>query len=346
MSLSAPARRRVARERLAPLRRLPLSRLLLRQEYMIALGRVGGLDALTGHAWPTLLNRDLVTDAVAEYIADPFLLRRGKTVYLYFEVLNLRTGRGEISVAHSSDLEHWTYDGVALREACHLSYPYVFEHAGETYMVPESSERAVVSLYRAAAFPLGWEKVSDLLSGEEFVDTSLLHDDSVPGGPWWLVTTTATSTRPQVYRAEEPSGPWIPVPVEGETDQTRLRSAGRIFRIGQVWYRPVQRRGQVYGEDVWLMRLDLGEHGYRETLAQSPPQPLLGPAGTAQSMSGQSTPGQSTPGWNSLGMHHLDLQPDGDGFLATVDGKSLILDTSPRRALLRLRNKLLRIGRS
>lgn len=341
MSLSGSARHRVARERLAPLKRLPLSRLLLRQEYVIALGRVGGLDGLSGHAWLTLLNRDLVTDAVAEYIADPFLLRRGKTIYLYFEVLNLRTGRGEISVAHSSDLEHWTYDGVALREACHLSYPYVFEYGGETYMVPESGERGVVSLYRAAAFPLGWEKVNDLLSGEAFVDTSLLRDDSVPGGPWWMVTSTATSTRPQVYRAEEPGGPWTPVPVEGEADQTRLRSAGRIFRHQGHWYRPVQRRGQVYGEDVWLMRLELGEHGYREELAQGLPQPLLGPAGTVQS-----TSGQSTPGWNSLGMHHIDLQPEGAGFLVTVDGKSLILDTSPRRALLRLRNKLLRIGRT
>lgn len=338
MSLTLPTRRRrLNRDQLSPLSRLlsrlPLSRLLLRQEYMIALGRPSGLGGLREHPWHTVLNRDLITDAVAEYIADPFLLRRGDTFYLYFEVLNLSTGWGELSVAQSSDLEHWVYGGVVLRERCHLSYPYVFEHAGETYMVPETSGRATVSLYRATAFPLGWEKVGDLLSGEAFVDTSLFHEASAAGGPWWLVTSTASSAGPRVYCAADLGGPWTPVPAQSDADGTRLRSAGRIFRLGGQWYRPVQRRGQVYGEDVWLYRIELGAHGYRETLVQEVPQPLLGPPGTPQ------------PGWNSLGMHHLDLQPDGEGFLAAVDGKSLILDTSPRRLLLRLRNKLFRIGR-
>ncbi|PNY81868.1 glucosamine inositolphosphorylceramide transferase family protein [Deinococcus koreensis] len=346
MSLTLPARRRLNREQLSPLSRLlsrlPLSRLLLRHEYMIALGRPCGLPGLREHPWRTVLTRDLVTDAVAEYIADPFLLRRGNAFYLYFEVLNLSTGWGELSVAHSSDLEHWSYDGVALRERCHLSYPYVFEHGGETYMVPETSERATVSLYRATAFPLGWEKVGDLLAGEAFVDTSLFHEDG-PDGQWWLVTSTAHSARPRVYCAAGLRGPWTPVPAQSDADPTRLRSAGRIFRLGGQWYRPVQRQGQVYGEDVWLYRIELGAHGYRETLVQEVPQPLLGPPGV--SAAGSPLSGAPPPGWNAVGMHHLDLQPDGDDFVAAVDGKSLILDASPRRALLRLRNKLFRIGR-
>ena len=114
------SRRRVARQLLPHLRRIPLSNLLLRQEYVIAVGPAPDLTGLPGRTWPSLVTRELVTDAVAEYVADPFVLRRGDRYHLFFEVLNLETGRGELSTAHSDDLTHWTYGGMILRENVHL----------------------------------------------------------------------------------------------------------------------------------------------------------------------------------------------------------------------------------
>ena len=327
---TSPPRRRVARERLGRLRRVPLSNLLLRQEYVIAVGHTDTLRDLPGRAWTSTVTRDLVTDAVAEYVADPFLLGRGGLYHLFFEVLNLQTGRGELSVAHSRDRAHWTYGGVILREAWHLSYPYVFEHDGEVYLIPESAEHRAVTLYRATEFPRRWQKVTDLLTGAPYVDSSIFRD-GLEDGHWWLVTSLEEGGAPLVYRAESLTGPWDAVDVHGPADARRLRSAGRIFLRAGAWHRPVQRRGQVYGEDVWLMRIDLIDGTYRETLATDIPQPLLAPHGE---------------GWNSLGMHHMDVQPEDGGFLATVDGKALILDLNLRRTWLRLRNKLLGIGRS
>ncbi|WP_309570551.1 hypothetical protein [Deinococcus sp.] len=326
----SPPRQRVARERLGWLRRVPLSNLLLRQEYVIAVGRTDDLLGLPGRTWASLVTRELVTVAVAEYVADPFLLRRDGLYHLYFEVLNLETGRGELSVAHSRDLTRWTYGGVILREPWHLSYPYVFEHDGEVYLIPESAERGAVTLYRAAEFPRLWEKVADLLTDAPYVDSSIFRD-GLDGGHWWLVTSLEGGGAPLVYRAAALTGPWDAVDVHGQPDADRLRSAGRIFLRAGAWHRPVQRRGQVYGEDVWLMRIDLRDGTYRETLATDVPQPLLAPHGE---------------GWNSLGMHHMDVQAADGGFLAAVDGKALILDLNLRRTWLRIRNKLLGIGRS
>lgn len=327
----AVPRRRVGREHLARLRRVPLSNLLLRQEYVIGVGHVGTLDGLSAHAWPSLVTRELVTDAVAEYVADPFVLRRGGTTHLFFEILNLTTGRGELSVAHSTDLTRWTYGGVVLREPWHLSYPYVFEHGGEVYLIPESSEHGTVTLYRATDFPRRWTRVADLLTGAPYVDASVFRD-ALDDGHWWLVTSLEGGGAPLAYRAPALTGPWDAVDVHAHGGPELLRSAGRIFQHAGAWHRPVQRRGQVYGEDVWLMRIDLRDGTYRETPATEVPQPLLSPHGD---------------GWNSLGMHHVDAQPlPGGGHLAAVDGKALILDVNPRRTWLRVRNKLLGIGRS
>ncbi len=308
-------------------RRLPPSRTVLRQEYAIAIKRIRRLEELREGGWAAFLTRELVTDAVAEYVADPFLLRRRGMLHLFFEVLNLGTGRGEIAVAHSVDGAHWIYGGLVLRENGHLSYPYVFMHGGEVYMVPESSGRRTVSLYRADAFPGGWRRVADLLTGAEYLDSSLFQ----AADGWWLVTNTLGAARPLVFRADRLEGPWVPGPVSTGEDGPP-RSAGRIFQLGEQWHRPVQRAGQVYGEDVWLRQLELGDGGdYHEVPAPGVPGPLLAPRGR---------------GWNSLGMHHLDVLPDGDGLLVAVDGKALIVDASPLRLGLRLRNRLSGIGRS
>ena len=51
---------------------------------------------------PVLSSRD-VTDVRAEFVADPFMLQRGSTWYLFFEVMDTATQHGYIGVATSSD---------------------------------------------------------------------------------------------------------------------------------------------------------------------------------------------------------------------------------------------------
>ena len=52
-----------------------------------------------------------------------------------------------------------------MRSSSHLSYPYVFAHAGAWYMVPESAQDRRVALYRALDVPYEWERVATLIDG-------------------------------------------------------------------------------------------------------------------------------------------------------------------------------------
>ena len=84
------------------------------------------LSPVEGLEQPVLTDRH-VSDVRATTVADPFLVRRVDSWYLFFEVLNASTGRGEVAFATSGDGLRWEYGRVVLREPFHLSYPQVFD---------------------------------------------------------------------------------------------------------------------------------------------------------------------------------------------------------------------------
>ncbi|EYB68128.1 hypothetical protein DEIPH_ctg026orf0025 [Deinococcus phoenicis] len=265
------------------------------------------------------LSRDLFGHSAIEFVADPFVTLKDGVFYVFFEAMNLKKGRGEIAVAESRDFLHWKLTGTALSEKWHLSYPQVFWHGGACYLVPESGEQKAVSLYRAAEFPLGWEKVADLVEGREYLDSSLFFD-----GEWTMISYPKRSDEVCVFRSPALEHGWSQVARWSKGDSADvLRPAGRIFNVAGRWYRPVQRSAEFYGQDLWLKRLELtGPDVASEQLALGVRQPLLGPAGT---------------GWNSACMHHLDFVRHGGDCYVVTDGASLVLDLSPVRLLYRLR---------
>ena len=73
----------------------------------------------------------------------------------------------------------------------HLSYPFVFEHEGVVYMLPERGEAGRVELHRAVAFPDEWRLDRVLLDGLTAVDATLHVGEARPlavrtrrQGPW------------------------------------------------------------------------------------------------------------------------------------------------------------------
>ena len=103
-----------------------------------------------------VLTSESVSDVPAKFIADPFMLKVKNTWYMFFEVLNQQTKKGEIRLATSEDGLKWRYQQIVLAEPYHHSYPYVFEWMNNYYMVPESYEAGSVRLYKALQFPTSW----------------------------------------------------------------------------------------------------------------------------------------------------------------------------------------------
>lgn len=275
-----------------------------------SIGIYRGSSPLTLSAAPPaggpVLTRREVADVPALFVADPFLLRRGGAWYMFFEVMNLAAGKGEIGLATSDRGWRWRYQGRVLAEPYHLSYPFVFRWRSEVYMLPETLGAGCLRLYRAVSFPSVWERAADLLDGPH-VDASLIRWR----GAWWLWSCTSPRRHDtlRLYMAERLGGPWREHPrspiVEGDTGCAR--PAGRVLPWEGGLLRFAQDCRPYYGRKVRAFAIgELSATAYREQeVAESP---VL-------------APGQA--GWNASGMHHLDAHRLAPGqWIAAVDGRA------------------------
>ena len=275
-----------------------------------SIGIYGGPSPLSIAPLPSVSNpvltRDDVSDVCACFVADPFMVFANNKWHLFFEVMNWRTGRGEIALATSDDAIHWEYRRIVLAEPFHLSYPYVFKQHGHYYMVPETYQAGEVRLYRATEFPVRWSAVATLLRGTYLVDSSPFFHR----GSWWMYVDSSPDRQHdtlRLYCAHDLEGPWVEHPssplIRG--DQTRARPAGRVLEVDGRIIRFAQNCRPAYGTQVRAFEVatltdsDYGEHPIG-------PDPLLGPAGA---------------GWNACGMHHVDAHELAPGqWIACVDG--------------------------
>ena len=85
--------------------------------------------------------------------ADPFLFSHGGRTWMFFEDFPHATRKGVIAVCEIDASGHPGAPRVVLEEPFHLSYPFVFEHDGEIYMLPETAAAGCIRLYHADPFP-------------------------------------------------------------------------------------------------------------------------------------------------------------------------------------------------
>jgi hypothetical protein len=204
--------------------------------------------------------------------ADPFPVRVGDTDWLFFEELEYARGIGHLSVAPLGRKHFMAKPEPIIVEPFHLSWPFVFQHEGEHYILPETASEGCVRLYRATRFPYEWSRDRVLLEGSTAVDPTLIQI----GGRWWLfVCDLDDGKQPwgelHLYYSDSPFGPWTPHrrnPVV--SDVSHARPAGRIFQQGDAWYRPAQDCSVDYGYALSLMRIDvLSPDEFRETKVTS-----------------------------------------------------------------------------
>ena len=254
---------------------------------------------------PVLTCRD-VSDVPATFVADPFMLKVDRTWYMFFEVVNACTDRGEIGLASSEDGVTWHYQHIVLTEPFHLSYPYVFTWDGAYYMIPESHQAGAVRLYCARRFPYQWSYVTTLLRGPFLVDASICRYDNT----WWLFAETnpdCTYDTLRLYYAHTLTGPWQEHPQSPIVAQNAhiARPAGRVLVGDTGIVRYTQDCSPIYGLHVYAFATStLSTTCYQEHACTD--HPILTGSGT---------------GWRAVGMHHIDPHQVADNtWLACVDG--------------------------
>ncbi len=83
------------------------------------------------------------------FYADPFLAERGERSYLFFEELVFAKRKGVISCIQFDEQGFIGSPAVVLEAKHHLSYPFLLEWEGQTYMLPESHDSGRIELFRA-----------------------------------------------------------------------------------------------------------------------------------------------------------------------------------------------------
>ncbi|MBB4004403.1 glucosamine inositolphosphorylceramide transferase family protein [Aurantimonas endophytica] len=200
----------------------------------------------------------VLTGGGESYVADPFPFRHQSQNYIFLELFPYASNRGCIAVATVERNGMVSTPRIVLEEPHHLSYPFVFEHSGEIWMIPESGASRSVYLYKAEPFPHRWTRVACLAEGLEAYDvTPLFQRDKL----WFFASLRSWKSTAWdmlgLYRAEGLTKPWRahfknPVTI----DAACSRPAGALFQRGEWLLRPVQDCSRFYGGGLTFFRVD------------------------------------------------------------------------------------------
>lgn len=244
-----------------------------------------------------------ITDAYAEFVADPFLIKVKNKYYLFYEILDFISCKGVIGVSESVDKYNWIYKGIILKEDFHLSYPQVFEINNEYYMIPESYQSGQVRIYKAIDFPLKWKMERVILEGEYLDNTFIKYNDK-----WWLFNESIEENKKslRLFYSDDLLGEWkehVSNPLIYD-DIKISRPAGKVVEYKGNLYRFAQDCSLRYGKSINAFKINtINEYQYDEEYFET----IL----TESGVQGD---------WNSDGMHTVNSIKDGEKYFCCVDG--------------------------
>lgn len=232
--------------------------------------RVVDTGLLAGEPWIAL------PDDGRRFYADPFPFEWEGRHFIFVEDCPYDSDKAVISVAEVFANGTATVPRCVLDEPHHLSYPQVFAHDGEIWMLPEGGSGGNLILYRAESFPGRWVRHAVLIPDRELFDATLLEHE----GRLWLFATErygygSASDTLVVFHAPDLQGPWVPHPANPVTvDRTSARPGGHFVRVGDRIVLPLQDGTNGYGGALGLADLvELNETTVRLTT----PVPILSP---------------------------------------------------------------------
>lgn len=185
------------------------------------------------------------------WVADPFVYEVEGQSYLFTEVFLKDKNKGAIGYFRFIEGEP-IYQGIAIEQPYHMSYPCIFHHKGTFYMIPETSANKSIEMYRAERFPDKWVIDTVLQKGEKCVDTTVRFYGETPqlftyrmtNGEWKLIQYNLDMSQKKLEFISE----------------TRYRSnCGRpagFFFGNEKKLRPAQNCSRMYGEEIIVYTVD------------------------------------------------------------------------------------------
>lgn len=212
---------------------------------------VSGDAIIEGFAW--------LPDDGKRYYADPILFTHGGRDFLFVEEFPSASRRGAIAVCElDAQGSPVSPPQRVIESAGHMSYPFVFAHDGQVWMIPENAAERHLPIYRARRFPDVWELHGSLIAGMGLHDATLLPWR----GRWWLLANTEEDGGSSwdclsAFVADTPLGPFERVGAGPLlVDARYARSAGPVIEVGGRLVRPVQSCLGHYGRFLRFLAID------------------------------------------------------------------------------------------
>jgi len=189
--------------------------------------------------------------------ADPFVICRDDRTIVFFEEYEVSTSKGRIVAIELLPDGSVGPMEVILDLDHHLSYPFLFEHDGALYMIPESADADRVEAFRCIEFPHKWEPHAVLLDNVRAFDATLLEHD----GRWWMFAAVqhngnTTCDELHLFHAPGPFDEWTSHPANPVSLDIRCaRPAGNLFEHEGQLYRPAQDCSELYGYALSIQRI-------------------------------------------------------------------------------------------
>lgn len=208
---------------------------------MTALLAPGALAGLTVRWFPD--------EGPLRFLADPFGVWRGGKLYVFGEIYDYRDRVGALDVLVFDGALNLIERQAALREPWHLSYPFIVEEGGETYMLPEAHKSGALTLYRCVEWPHRWAAEAEIKLDAVAIDATPVRFE----GRWWLFYTPAATKAAKVSNlhaayADRLTGPWTPHPRNPvRVDASSSRPGGTPAVIGGKLVLPMQDCTRTYG---------------------------------------------------------------------------------------------------
>lgn len=222
-----------------------------------------------------------IRDDGARYYADPVLIEHEGHSFLFLEEFPYASARGVIAYTELLPTGEVAFaPRVIIERKGHLSFPIVFMHQGDFYMMPENAGEGHLPLYRARRFPDEWEELEPLIKAP-LHDTTLMEQD----GRFWLLANQAVQDASScdvmvAYSACSKLGPYTPHPANPLLLDARVtRGGGAVLRRNGQLLRFTQDCCAGYGRFLRINSIEMtpaGEMTLESMAAWHPPATLAG----------------------------------------------------------------------
>ena len=180
--------------------------------------------------------------------ADPFLFEKDGVVYVFFELTDYKKRK---SVLACKELFNNNCKiNVIYEFPYHCSYPCIFPHKNDVYIIPETVQNRNVILLKCRDFPLKWEYKKTLFSEYNSVDSTPAYlNNHLFLFTYDIFNNGSYDTK--IYRIDDALNPEIK-PIHSTSSTSNIyRPAGSVIKISNNEYvRPVQPSNNYYGEKI------------------------------------------------------------------------------------------------